>query len=142
MESPSRLRYVAAALLGILGVGSFVGMVGIMVSHNPWAGLAIPMLLVSGVFITACAVLVLLTDALEAWLFAVLVTAVLVFVAVRYGLSQRGMVWVDPVGLAFVVTAGGMVLVIVARAIEARRRRERDARAIDAWRRSRNRGDR
>lgn len=140
MESPSRLRYVAAALLGILGVGSFVGMVVIMVSHDPWAGLAIPSLLVSGLFLTACAAFVL-SDAFGAWLFAGGVTGVLAFVAVSHVLSQRGIDWGDPVGLTVVVTAGGMVLVILARAIEARSARERDARAIEEWRRSRDRAD-
>ncbi len=141
MESPSRLRYVAAALLGILGVGSFVGIVIVMVSHDPWAGLAILPLFVAGVVLIACALFVL-SDVLEAWLLAMVVTGLLAFPAINYVLSVRGRVWVDPVGLAVDVTVVVMVLVIVARAIEARRDRESDARAIEAWRRSRNRGDR
>lgn len=141
MESPSRLRYVAAVLIGILGVGSFVGIVLIMMSQDPWAGLAITGLLVSGVAFTTCAVLVL-SDALEAWLLAGVATCVLIWVAVSYAISRRGIVWGDPVGLVVVVAAGGMVLVIAARAIEARKGRERDAAAMEAWRRSRNRDDR
>jgi ABC-type Fe3+-siderophore transport system permease subunit len=141
MESPSRLRYVAAALLGILGVGSFVEMVLVMMIPDPLAHLAVTGLLVSGVAFTTCALLVL-SDALGAWLLAGVATGVLVWVAISYAISQRGIVWADPVGLAVVGTAGGMVLVIGARAIEARRDRERDAAAIGAWRRSRDRDDR
>ena len=140
MESPSRLRFVAAALLGILGVGSFVGIVVILLSQDPWAALAIQPLFVLGVVITVCA-LVVLSDALAAWLFAGLVTGVLVFVAVG-SILREGMDWGNPVSLAVIGAAGGMVLVIVARAIEARRSRERDAGAIEAWRHSRNQTDR
>lgn len=140
MESPSRLRFVAAALLGILGVGSFVGIVVILLSQDPWAALAIQPLFVFGVVITVCA-LVVLSDALAAWLFAGLVTGVLVFVAVG-SILREGMDLGNPVSLAVIGAAGGMVLVIVARAIEARRSRERDAGAVEAWRHSRNRDDR
>ena len=123
MESPSRLRYVAATLLGILGVGSFVGIVVIMVGpHDSLAGLAIPIVLVSGVFLTACALFVL-SDVIEAWLLAGVMTCVLAFPAINYVLSVQGRVWADPVGLAVGVATGGMVLVMVARAIEARRSR-------------------
>jgi hypothetical protein len=124
VELPSRLRYAAAALLGILGVGSFVAMVGIMVSHDAFAGLAIPGLFVAGLFLIAFALFVL-SDLFGAWLLAAVVTGLLVLAAVSSVIDQRGRVWADPAGLAVDLIAVGMVVVIVARAIEARGSRNR-----------------
>ena len=122
MDKPSRLRYVAAAFLGVLGVGSFVGIVAVMTSGDAYANLGVPIFLIAGLILIACAWYVL-SDAFEAWALAGMVTVVLLIPAIVFVVSVRGAVWRDPVGLVEAVAAFGMVVVIVARRVEARRSR-------------------
>lgn len=118
MNKGNRLRYVAAALTGTIAIASFVGLANAIAGQDPdhLAGF----LVFPGIVFMLSA-LALLTDSAAAWLIAVPLTGALVYVAVSITRLGQGMFEVDPITYVIDVTAGGMVLVLAARAIEALR---------------------
>jgi hypothetical protein len=114
----NRLPYLAAALMGTLAIASFVGLANANPSQDPdhLAGF----LVFPGIVFSLSA-LALLTDSVAAWLIAFSVTGALVYVALAVTRLQQVVVDADPITYLIDVTAGGMVLVLVARAIAALR---------------------
>jgi hypothetical protein len=104
--------------MGTLAFVSFVSLANVGASQDPdhLAGF----LVFPGIVFTLSA-LALLTDSVAAWLIAFPLTGALVYFALSLTRLQQVMVEVDPITYVIDVTAGGMVLVLVARAIEALR---------------------
>ena len=118
MKLRNRLPYLAAALTGTIAVASFVGLANATPGQDPdhLAGF----LVFPGIVFTLSG-FALLTDSVAAWLIAVPLTGALVYVAISITRLQQVLVEVDPITYVIDVAAGGMVLVLVARAIEALR---------------------
>lgn len=112
----NRLRYLAAALTGTIAIASFVGLANAGQDPDHLAGF----LVFPGIVFTLSG-LALLTDSVAAWLIALPLTGALVYVALSITRLQQLMVEVDPITYVIDLAAGGMVLVLVARAIEALR---------------------